>query len=41
MLKKLFKFGSKKEDVIDIWSDIEGIPGVEPIKESHNFMPKV
>jgi len=40
MLKKLFKFGPKKEDVIDIWSDIEGIPGVEPIKESHNFMPK-
>ena len=40
MLKKLFKFGDKKEDVIEVWSHIEGIPDVEPVKESSNFLPK-
>tara|TARA_B100000900_G_scaffold94029_1_gene77265 strand:- start:1858 stop:2634 length:777 start_codon:yes stop_codon:yes gene_type:complete len=39
MLKKLFKFGPNKEDIIEVWSTIEGLPEVEPVKESHNFMP--
>ena len=39
MLKKLFKFGSKKDDIIEIWSDIAGLPEVIPVKESHHFLP--
>ena len=39
MLKKLFKFGENKEDVIEVWSLIEGLPDVEPIKESSHFLP--
>lgn len=39
MLKKLFKFGSNKEDVIQVWSRIEGLTSVEPVKEAHHFLP--
>jgi len=40
MLKKLFKFGENKEDVIEIWSTTEGLPDVEPVKESSHFLPQ-
>ena len=40
MLKKIFKFGPKKEDIIEIWSTIEGLPAVEPVKDSSHFLPK-
>ena len=39
MLKKLFKFGPNKEDVIQVWSRIEGLTSVEPVKEAHHFLP--
>ena len=39
MLKKIFKIGPKKDDVIQIWSRIEGLDAVEPIRQSHHFMP--
>ena len=39
MLKKLFKFGENKDDVIEVWSSIEGLADVEPIKESSHFLP--
>ena len=40
MFKKIFNFGSKKEEKIEWWSDIEGLPGVVPIETSSNFIPK-
>ena len=40
MLKKLFKFGKNKEDVIEIWTRHEGLPKVVPVKSSSHFMPK-
>ena len=39
MLKKLFKFGSNKDDIIEIWSTINGLPEIVPVKESHHFLP--
>ena len=40
MLKKIFKFGSNKDDVIEIWSRFPGLADVEPPKESKYFLPK-
>ena len=40
VFKKIFNFGSKKEEKIEWWSDIEGLPGVVPIETSSNFIPK-
>ena len=39
MLKKLFKFGSNKDDIIEIWSTINGLPEIVPVKQSHHFLP--
>jgi len=40
MLKKIFKIGPKKEDKIEIWSDVPGLADVIPVQESSNFMPE-
>ena len=39
MLKKIFKFGPKKEDKIEIWSRVKGLPDVIPVQESRHFLP--
>ena len=39
MLKKIFKIGPKKEDKIEIWSDVPGLTEVMPVQESFHFLP--
>jgi len=40
MLEKIFKIGPKKEDKIEIWSDIPGLADVIPVQKSSHFMPE-
>ena len=39
LLKKIFKIGPKKEDKIEIWSDVPELADVVPVQESSYFMP--
>ena len=40
MLKKIFKFGPKKEDIIEIWCSITGLKDVIPVQTAGHFIPK-
>ena len=39
MLKKLFKFGPKKEDKIEWWTSIDGLENIEPVQVSTHHIP--